>query len=80
MLIKIALAAVLALGAASVAQAGSRDDNGSNTRGGYHVGPMGQWFGGPAFRTRHWGYSGYAYERYGYDYVPGYHRYWRYER
>ena len=79
MLTKIALAAALAIGAVSMAQAGSRDDNGGNTRGGYHIGPMGQWFGGPAFRTRHWN-RGYAYEPFGYAYAPGYHRYWRYER
>jgi hypothetical protein len=76
MLIKLALAAVLALGVASVAQAGSKDDNGGYYQGGYHIGPLGQWFGGPVYRWR--GYRGY----YGpYAFVPRYryHRYWRYE-
>jgi hypothetical protein len=76
MLTRIALAGALVLGAATVAQASSsRDDNGGNS-GGYHIGPYGQWLGGPAFRPRYWGYRGdYAYEpRY------RYHRYWRFER
>ena len=80
MLTKIALAAALAIGAASLAQAASRDDNGGNTSGGYHIGPMGQWFGGPAFRPRYWGYGYRRYTPYGYAYAPGYRRYWRYER
>jgi len=78
MLTKIALAAALVLGAAAVAQAGSKNDNGGVNTGGYHIGPMGQWFGGPAFRPRYWGYR-YRY-RGAYAYEPGYRRYWRYER
>ena len=78
MLTKIALAAAIALGAAAAAQAGSRNDEGGRIQGGYHIGPLGQWFGGPAFRWRYWGRP-YMYD-YGYAYVPRYHRYWRYER
>jgi hypothetical protein len=76
MLTRIVLAVALVFGAAAVAQASSsRDDNGGNS-GGYHIGPYGQWLGGPAFRPNYWGYPGaYAYEpRY------RYRRYWRYER
>jgi len=76
MLTKIVLAAALVFGAAAAAQAsGSQNDYGGNT-GGYHIGPMGQWFGGPAFRPRYWGYR----YRGAYAYVPRYRRYWRYER
>jgi hypothetical protein len=87
MLTKIVLAAALVVGAAAAAQAGSRDDYGCC--GGYHVGPMGQWFGGPAYRGRYWGAGPYAYapyayapydDDYGYAYVPAYPRYWRYYR
>jgi hypothetical protein len=75
MLTKLALAVVLALGVASAAQAGSKDDNGGNYNGGYHIGPWGQWFGGPAFRLR--GYRGF----YGpFAYAPRYHRHWYYVR
>jgi hypothetical protein len=78
MLTRIALAVALVFGAAAVAQASSsRDDNGGNS-GGYHIGPYGQWLGGPAFRPYFWGYryrGAYAYEpRY------RYRRNWRYER
>jgi hypothetical protein len=78
MLTKIALAAALAIGAATAVQAGSKDDNGGRNSGGYHIGPMGQWFGGPAFRSRYWGRH-YMYDD-GFAYEPRYYRYWRYER
>ena len=53
----------------------SRDENGGNT-GGYHIGPFGQWLGGPAFRPFYWGYR----YRGAYAYGPRYRyrRYWRY--
>lgn len=41
---KLALAAALILGAASAVQAS--DNDGGNETGGYHLGPMGQHFGG----------------------------------
>jgi hypothetical protein len=47
---KIAVAAVLMLGAASAAQAGSKDD--ADYGGGYKVGPLGQTFGGRAMDHR----------------------------
>jgi hypothetical protein len=56
MLTRIVLAVALVLGAAAVAQASSgRDENGGQ-RGGYHIGPFGQWLGGPPFRPYYWGY------------------------
>ena len=77
MLARIVLAIALVLGAAAVAQASSgRDDNGGNT-GGDHIGPFGQWLGGPAYRPLYWGYR-YRY-RGAYAYQPRYrYRYWRY--
>jgi hypothetical protein len=78
MLTKIALAAALVLGAAAAAQAGSKDDYCGNC-GGFHVGPLGQWFGGPAFRPRYWGYRRY-HRDYGYAFVPRYERHWYYYR
>jgi Spy/CpxP family protein refolding chaperone len=69
---KIALAAALLLGAASAAQAGSKDDPESTS--GSHIGPMGQFFGTPSARTtsprwrlyqRRTGINAYAF-------VPGY--------
>jgi hypothetical protein len=74
---KLALAATLALGAVSVAQA---NDNDRNDRGGYRVGPLGQSFQGanPAYhRSMRYG------ERYGegaYAFVPGYHFPYRHDR
>jgi opacity protein-like surface antigen len=73
---RLALAAVLALGAASAAQA---NDNDRNDRGGYRYGPLGQDFkaGSP---TYHWSMrrGGEAF-----GFVPGYnyrhHRTWRWD-
>jgi hypothetical protein len=63
---KLALAAALVLGAASAAQAGSKDDEGAS--GGFRVGPLGQEFQGanPAYHRsmRHGGGA--------YAFVPGY--------
>jgi hypothetical protein len=78
MLTRIVLAVALVLGAAVLAQASSgRDDYGGNT-GGYHIGPFGQWLGGPPYRPLYWGYpypGPYAYgPRYRYRRYP----YWRY--
>jgi hypothetical protein len=62
---KLALAAALVLGTASVVQAGSKDDEGAS--GGFRVGPVGQAFPGanPAYHPsmRH--------GRAAYGYVPG---------
>jgi hypothetical protein len=77
----IALIAAVLIGVASTAQAGP--DRGRDERGGYHVGPLGQWFGGPPVRRYGYVYSApYAYsEPYGaygaYDYAPadGYYVY-----
>jgi hypothetical protein len=76
MVTRIVLAVALVFGAAAVAQASSgRDENGGQ-RGGYHIGPFGQWLGGPAFRPLYWGYP----YRGGYVYEPRYrYRYWLYE-
>lgn len=77
MLTRIVLAVALVVGAAAVAQASSsRDDNGGNS-GGYHIGPYGQWLGGPAFR-HYWGYH----SRGAFAYEPRYRyrRSWRFER
>jgi hypothetical protein len=75
MVTRIVLVVALFLGAAAVAQASSgRDDNGGNS-GGYHIGPFGQWLGGPAYRPLYWGYR----YRGAYAYQPRYrYRYWRY--
>jgi hypothetical protein len=50
---KLALAALLVLGIASAAQAGSKDD--AETRG-YGVGPLGQSFGGGGSAGEAFGY------------------------
>jgi opacity protein-like surface antigen len=72
---KLALAAALALGAVSVAQA---NDNDRNDRGGYRVGPLGQSFPGanPAYHpSMRYGdrYNAYAF-------VPGYGFLYRHDR
>jgi len=70
---KLALAAALALGAVSAAQANDRDPN---DRGGYRVGPLGQSFPGanPAFhRSMRYGDGAYAF-------VPGYRFQYRHHR
>ena len=72
---KLALAATLALGAVSVAQA---NDNDRNDRGGYRVGPLGQSFQGanPAYHpSMRYGdrYNAYAF-------VPGYGLPYRHDR
>ena len=83
MLTRIGLAVAIVLGAAAVAQASSsRDDYGGNS-GGYHIGPFGQWLGGPAFNPSYWGYGyrgAYAYEPRYYEPRYRYRHYWRYER
>jgi hypothetical protein len=69
--VKCALAVLLMLGTASLAQAGSKDD--PDPRGGYDFGPLGQVFETPA--RPFYGYGGPAYgyagESYGYA-GPGY--------
>jgi len=68
---KIALAAVLALGLTSAAQAGGRDDG--ETSGGYRVGPMGQAFDrrAPALhRATRADFLGQAEDTYGYAGIP----------
>ena len=78
MLTRIVLAAALVLGAVAVAQASSGRDDYGGSHGGYHIGPFGQWLGGPPFRPLYWGYrypGAYGYE------PPRYYRpypYWRY--
>ena len=70
---KLALAAALALGAVSVAQA---NDNDRNDRGGYRVGPLGQSFQGanPAYHpSMRYGDGAYAF-------VPGYRFPYRHDR
>ncbi len=75
---KLAVAALLILGAVSVAQAAN--DNQSRDRGGSDIGPLGQCFDPPDCGRGYRPPSG----RYGYAYVPGsryrYHREWRRER
>lgn len=77
-LTKIALAAAIGLGSVTLgsvaSQASSADDNGAR-EGGFKVGPMGQWMGGPFVSHRY--YRG---RDFGFAYVPRYHRTWRYER
>ena len=68
---KTALVAVLMLGIASAAQAGSRDD--PDASGGYRVGPMGQSFDGvnPAVhRPTRADFFGQAENLYGYVAIP----------
>ena len=82
----IVLATAVLLAVASAAQAGSDRDR--EQRGGYHIGPLGQWFGGPAYAYPYgayatygyapgYGYPGYGYapgyRSYGYHYPPGWH-------
>jgi opacity protein-like surface antigen len=70
---KFALAAALALGAVSAAQA---NDNDRNDRGGYRVGPLGQSFQGanPAYHpSMRYGDGAYAF-------VPGYRFTYRHDR
>lgn len=75
---KLAVAALLILGAVSVAQAAN--DNQSRDRGGSDIGPLGQCFDAPDCGRGYRLPSG----RYGYAYLPGYryryHREWRRER
>jgi hypothetical protein len=72
---KIALAAVLLMGVASTAQAGPDRGHDDPQRGGYHIGPFGQWLGGPSYRWR--GYYSYGYAPAPYYYYRHY-RGWRY--
>jgi hypothetical protein len=69
---KIALAAVLMLGAGSLAQASNDNDGGNNT-GGYHWGPMGQYLGGTGFWP-HW--RGHRGAFFGFAYEPRHRRVW----
>jgi hypothetical protein len=62
---KVALAAAMVLGVASVAQASSKDDDVPST-GGYRVGPLGQSFGG-ANSVYHPSMRGHGAEAYGYQ-------------
>jgi hypothetical protein len=64
--ISVALAAAVLLGVASVAQASDHENEGTRA---FHIGPLGQYLGGPAFGGGH--ASGSA------RYVPGSHRVWR---
>jgi len=76
-LTKIALAAAIGLGSLSLGSvasyASSADDNGAR-EGGFKIGPLGQRMGGPFWSHRYYRGPGF-----GYAYVPGYHRTWRYE-
>src|SRR5215472_11081595 len=77
----IVLATAVLLAVASAAQA--RSDRDREQRGGYHIGPLGQWFAGPAYAYPYGAYPtygyppgyGYAprYRSYGYVYPPGWH-------
>jgi hypothetical protein len=69
---KLALAAALIFGAAGVAQASNENDGGSNT-GGYHYGPMGQYFGGPVHHSTRYAYR---YRGGPFAFVPGHRRHW----
>ena len=77
MLTRFVLAGALLLGAAAVAQASSCMDEYGGNSGGYHIGPFGQWLGGPAYRPLYWGYRYPGPYAYGpkYRYCPGYWRY-----
>jgi hypothetical protein len=68
----MALAAVVILGAVSVAQANDNADN-WNDVGGFRIGPLGQRLGGTGFRP-HW--RGHPGAFYGFAYAPRYHRVW----
>ena len=74
---KLALAAALALGAVSAAQA---NDNDRNDRGGYRVGPLGQSFQGanPAYHPSM--RYGWQYGEGAYAFVPGYRFSYRHHR
>jgi hypothetical protein len=79
MLTRIVLAVALVLGAATVAQASSGRDEYGGSHGGFHIGPFGQWLGGPPYRPLYWGYpypGAYEYEPPRYPYRP--YPYWRY--
>jgi hypothetical protein len=69
-LTKIALAAAIALGGVTIGSVASQASSAGEDIGGFHVGPMGQWLGGPSR-----GYRSPAFA-----YVPQYHRTWRHER
>jgi hypothetical protein len=65
MLARIVLAVALVVGAEAVAQASSGRDDYGGSHGGFHIGPFGQWLGGPAYRPGYWGYpyrGGYVYQ------------------
>jgi hypothetical protein len=75
---KLTLAAALIFGAASAVQAANENDGGNET-GGYHYGPMGQYFGGANpvhHRSLRYGYR-YKYGSGPFAFVPGYRRHWR---
>lgn len=82
-LTKIALAAAIVLGSATLgsvgSQASSADDYGAR-EGGFKIGPLGQWMGSPAsnryLRGPYYGRDPY----YGFAFAPAYHRSWRYQR
>ena len=74
---KLALAAALIVGAASVAQANEPTDE----YGGYRVGPLGQRFGGvnPTYhRSMRYGGGAYAYVP-GFRIPPQHYRTWRWD-
>jgi hypothetical protein len=72
MLIKtLALAAALAVGAATMAQA--ENDREDTVNGGYRIGPMGQVFGGRPFARMPRAYYGFAYARHTFAYAPRHH-------
>ena len=61
----------------SAAWAGYDYEQDGGNWGGYHIGPFGQWLGGPAYRPLYWGYH--YRHRGAYAYQPRYrYRYWRY--
>jgi hypothetical protein len=67
MLTKAALATALVLAALTTAQA--KEDWRDQPSGGFHIGPLGQYFGGPAYRWRGYYHYGYAPRQYR-------HRHW----
>jgi hypothetical protein len=84
---KLALAAALIFGAASAGQAANENDGGNET-GGFHLGTMGQHFGGanPVYHRsmRHeYRYGSlrheYRYDRGPFAFVPGYRRHWQWD-
>ena len=72
---KLALAAALIFGAASAVQAANENDGGNET-GGYHYGPMGQYFGGGSPFDHHSPRYTYRYGSGPFAFVPGYRRHW----